>query len=149
MLKAEDIMTTEVVSVAPQTGLKELAALFQQHSVSSMPVVNDLSELVGMITTTDLIDCDKTLHIPTVISIFDWVLYLESEKNFEDQVRRISAQTVAEICTKDVVTCVAETPASEVAELMVQNKVHLIPVVDGLEVIGVIARLDIIRAIGV
>lgn len=149
MLKAESIMTTEVIAVAPQTGLKELAALFQEHNVSSMPVVNDLDELVGIISTTDLIDCDKTLHIPTVISIFDWVLYLESEKNFEEQVRRISAQTVAEICTTKVVTCSAETPVSEVAEMMVQNKVHLVPVVDGVKVVGVIARLDIIRAIGV
>lgn len=149
MLKAENIMTTEVVTVAPQTELKELAALFQEHNVSSMPVVNDLDELVGIISTTDLIDCDKTLHIPTVISIFDWVLYLESEKNFEEQVRRISAQTVAEICTTEVVTCTTETPVSEVAELMVQNKVHLIPVVNNLNVVGVIARLDIIRAIGV
>lgn len=149
MLNAKDIMTTEVVSVTPQTGLKELATLFQKHNVSSMPVVNENDELVGIITTTDLIDCDKTLHIPTVVSIFDWVLYLESEKNFEEQVRRISAQTVAEICTSDVVTCGAQTPVSEVAELMVQHKVHLIPVVDGLKVLGVIARLDIIRAIGV
>lgn len=149
MLKAENIMTTEVISVAPQTGLKELAALFQEHNVSSMPVINDQDDLFGIITTTDLIDCDKTLHIPTVVSIFDWVLYLESEKDFEEQVRRISAQTVAEICTTDVITCTAETPVSEVAELMVQNKVHLVPVVDNSKVIGVIARLDIIRAIGV
>lgn len=149
MLKAKDIMTTEVISVTPQTGLKELAALFQEHSVSSMPVINEQDDLVGMITTTDLIDCDKTLHIPTVISIFDWVLYLESEKDFAEQVRRISAQTVAEICTTDVITCSAQTPVSEVAELMVQHKVHLIPVVDSLTVIGVIARLDIIRAVGV
>lgn len=149
MLKAENIMTTEVIAVAPETGLKELAALFQQHRVSSMPVINEEDELVGIITTTDLIDCDKTLHIPTVVSIFDWVLYLESEKNFEEQVRRISAQTVAEICTTDVVTCDTQTPVSEVAELMVKNKVHLIPVVENLTVVGVIARLDIIRAIGV
>lgn len=149
MLRAENIMTTEVISVAPQTGLKELAALFQEHNVSSMPVINAQDDLVGIITTTDLIDCDKTLHIPTVVSIFDWVLYLESEKDFEEQVRRISAQTVDEICTTDVITCTAETPVSEVAELMVQHKVHLVPVVDNSKVMGVIARLDIIRAIGV
>lgn len=149
MLKAEDIMTTDVVSVSAQTELKELATLFQKHNFSSMPVVDSQGDLVGIITTTDLIELDTELHIPTVISIFDWVLYLESEKNFEEQVRRISAHTVAEICTTDVVSCSPSTPVSDVAELMVKNKVHLIPVVDKNKVIGVVARLDIVRAMGV
>jgi CBS-domain-containing membrane protein len=149
MLTAENIMSTEVVSVHPQTDLKELAQLFQKHKVSSMPVTDEHGDLFGIITTTDLIERDTTLHIPTVVSIFDWVLYLESEKNFEEQVRRISAQTVAEICSKDVITCGAKTPVPEIAEMMVKHKVHLVPVVDGKKILGVIARLDILRALGV
>jgi CBS domain-containing protein len=149
MLTAENIMSTEVVTVHPQTDLKELAQLFQKHKVSSMPVTDEQGNLFGIITTTDLIERDTTLHIPTVVSIFDWVLYLESEKSFEDQVRRISAQTVAEICSKDVITCGPNTPVPEVAEMMVKHKVHLVPVVDGKKILGVIARLDILRALGV
>ena len=74
MMELETIMTTDVVSVTAQTELKELAALFQKHNFSSMPVVDSQSELVGIITTTDLIELDTELHIPTVISIFDWVV---------------------------------------------------------------------------
>ncbi len=146
MLTAKDIMTKEVVSVTPQTELKQLADLFQQRNFSSLPVVDDQGGLFGIITTTDLIELDTALHIPTVVSIFDWVLYLESEKNFEEQVRRISAQTVAEICSTDVVTCQPDSPVSEVAELMVKNKVHLVPVVENDKVVGVVARLDIVKA---
>ncbi|MDY0190117.1 MAG: CBS domain-containing protein [Desulfuromonas sp.] len=149
MLIAENIMTSDVISVQPQTELKELADLFQKYNFSSMPVIDDQGDLCGIITTTDLIDRDTTLHIPTVVAIFDWVLYLESEKNFEDQVRRISARTVAEICTTNVITCAADTPVTEIAELMVKHKIHLIPVVKGKKVLGVVARLDIVRAIGV
>ena len=146
MLTAKDIMTKEVVSVTPQTELKQLADLFQKRNFSSLPVVDDQGGLFGIITTTDLIELDTALHIPTVVSIFDWVLYLESEKNFEEQVRRISAQTVAEICSTDVVTCQPDSPVSEVAELMVKNKVHLVPVVENDKVVGVVARLDIVKA---
>ncbi|OQY20578.1 MAG: hypothetical protein B6I36_00770 [Desulfobacteraceae bacterium 4572_35.1] len=149
MLTAENIMTTDVVSVHPNTELKDLAALFQQYNLSSMPVIDDQGKLYGVITTTDLIDLDTTLHIPTVVSIFDWVLYLESEKNFEEQVRRISAHTVAEICSTQVVTCGVNTPVQDVADIMVKNRVHLVPVVEDEKVVGVIARLDIIRAMGV
>jgi CBS domain-containing protein len=148
MLKAKDIMTTKVISVSADTGVEDLARLFVETGVSAMPVVDGQGGLRGIVTETDLVERDKPLHIPTVISIFDWVLYLESEKSFRDEVKKISARKVAEICRTEVVTCTPETPVSEVASLMVEKKVHLIPVVDQDRVVGVVARLDIIRTMG-
>ena len=145
MLTAAEIMTKEVVSVTPQTSLTDLAQLFVKSNFSTMPVIEDDGTLVGIISTTDLVDCDKPLHIPTVVSIFDWVIYLESEKKFAEQLRRISASTVGEICSKDVITCTPQTPVAQIAELMVAHKVHLIPVVDN-GIAGVVARLDIVRS---
>ncbi|MCD6525838.1 MAG: CBS domain-containing protein [Desulfuromonas sp.] len=148
MLKAKDIMTVDVHTVTAATELKKLAALLEQTGYSTLPVVDDTDQLVGVISATDLIDRDKPLHIPTVVSLFDWVLYLESEKNFEEQVMRISAQTVDEICTKPAISCTPECPVSEIADLMVKNKIHLVPVVEDQKLVGVVARLDIIRVMG-
>jgi CBS domain-containing protein len=94
------------------------------------------------------VELDRPLHIPTVIAIFDWVLYLESEKKFRDEVERITARKVADICSREVVTCTPETPVSEIAELMTEKKAHLVPVVAGGKVVGVVARLDLIRSMG-
>jgi len=102
------------------------------------------------VTQTDLVEQDKPLHIPTVISIFDWVLYLESEKSFREEVERISARKVGDICSREFVTCSPETPVDQVAALMVDHKAHLVPVVDvESKLLGVVARLDIIRSMGV
>lgn len=149
MQKAKDIMTTEVYSVREETDIKELAELFVQYRVTAMPVVDADGKLVGMVSQTDLVEQDKPLHIPTVISLFDWVIYLESEKNFQEQVERVTARKVGDICTRELVTCSPETPVNEVASLMVDNKVHLVPVVDGEALVGVVARLDLIRSMGV
>lgn len=148
MLKAKDIMTTQVLTVTEETKVEELARMFEERGVNAMPVLDDAGLLVGIVTQTDLVEQDKPLHIPTVISIFDWVLYLESEKNFKDEVAKITARTVGSLCARDVVTCTPETPVSEIAELMVEHKAHLIPVVDGKTLLGVVARLDIIRSMG-
>lgn len=148
MATARDIMTTEVVSVEPQTSLQDFSALLEESGYSVLPVVNTDKTLHGIISATDLVESDRPLHIPTVISIFDWVLYLESEKNFSEQVKKICAQTVEEICTKEVVTCGPEMSESEIAELMVKHKVHLIPVVEENRLIGVVGRLDIVRSMG-
>ena len=148
MLKAKDIMTVDVYSVRESTEIKEFAALLEKTGVSTMPVVDSDNTLVGVVSATDLIDRDKPLHIPTVVSLFDWVIYLESEKNFEEQVQRITAQTVGEICTKPAISCGPDTPVSEVADLMVTKKIHLIPVVEGEQLVGVVARLDIVKSMG-
>jgi CBS domain-containing protein len=148
MLKAKDIMTRTVHTVTEETGVEELARLFVERGVSAMPVVDAGGRLTGIVTETDMVEQDKPLHIPTVISIFDWVLYLESEKDFREQVQRVTARRVAEICTREVVTCTPETPVSEIAALMVDRKAHLIPVVEGEKLVGVVARLDIIRSMG-
>ena len=148
MLTAHDIMTREVCTVHEETDLKELSALFVEHNYKTLPVVDAAGNLVGIVSQTDLIEQDKPLHIPTVISLFDWVLYLESPKAFSDEVRKVSARKVGEICAREVITCTPDTPVEEVATLMVEHKVHLIPVLDGTRPVGVVARLDIIRSMG-
>jgi len=148
MLKAADIMTRNVHSVSDDTDVEDLARLFVEKGVSAMPVIDREGGLRGIVTETDLVEQNKPLHIPTVVSIFDWVLYLESEKNFREQVQRMTAKKVGDICTRDVVSCSPETPVGEIAAMMVDHKAHLIPVVEAEKVVGVVARLDIIRAMG-
>ena len=146
MLKAADIMSRTVHSVTPETTVDDLAKRFIATGVSTLPVITHDGKLVGIVTETDLVEQDKPLHIPTVIALFDWVVYLESEKNFRDEVSRVTARTVQEICTAEVVTCSPEATTAEVAALMTENKVHLIPVIANGQVVGVVGRHDIIRS---
>ena len=148
MLTAKDIMTTTIFSVNEDMDLKDLAQMFVEKNVNAMPVVDEVGKLVGMVNQTDLVEQDRPLHIPTVISLFDWVIYLESPKKFADEVAKVSARKVGEICSREVVTCQPETTVSEIANLMVEHKAHLIPVVDGEALVGVVARLDIVRSMG-
>jgi len=80
MLNASDIMTTDVITVKKETNLKDLARLLYRNHINGVPVVDDDGLLIGIICESDLIRKDKKLHIPTVVAIFDWVLYLESPK---------------------------------------------------------------------
>jgi len=146
MLTAKDIMTRDVYTVSEETDLKELAHRFVERNVNAMPVVDSVGRLVGMVSQTDLIEQDKPLHIPTVISLFDWVIYLESPKAFNDEVRKVTARKVGEICSREPVVCGLDTTVDEIASLMVEHKAHLIPVVDGDKLVGVVARLDMIRS---
>ena len=145
MLKAKDVMTNDVITVTRETSVRDLALLFTERHISSVPVADDNGDLIGIVSESDLIEQDKNLHIPTVVSIFDWVIYLESDKRFEKELQKMTAQTVGEIYSEEVFSVGPETPVSEVADIMSSKKVHAVPVVEGRRLVGVIARIDLIR----
>jgi len=145
MLKAKDIMTKEVITVTPETTVVELAKIFSESRISSAPVVNDSGNLLGMVSETDLVEQDKSLHIPTVVSIFDWVIYLESDKRFEKELQKMTGQTVGDIYSQQLFYVAPEAPVSAVADIMSREKVHAVPVLDGGRVVGIIGRIDLIR----
>ncbi|MBW2616847.1 MAG: CBS domain-containing protein [Deltaproteobacteria bacterium] len=147
MLNASDIMTTEVITVKKETNLKDLAELLYRNHINGVPVVDDDGLLIGIICESDLIRKNKKLHIPTVVAIFDWVLYLESPKKIEKEIQRISATTVEDLYIKEVVTVDEKTPVDEIATLMEEKKVYTIPVMDGNRLVGIVGQADLIRTL--
>ncbi|ACH38281.1 CBS domain pair-containing protein [Citrifermentans bemidjiense Bem] len=145
MLKAKDIMTKEVITVRRDTTVRDLAQLFAQHRISTVPVVDEGGLLVGIVSESDLIEQDKNLHIPTVVSIFDWVIYLESDKRFEKELQKMTAQTVGEIYAEEVFSVGPESPVSEVADIMTSKRIQAVPVVEGRRVVGIIGRIDMVK----
>ena len=145
MLTARDIMSKEVVSVSKETSLKDLARTFVETRFSNLPVLDERGVLIGTISETDLVEQQRPLHIPTVMTLFDWVFTFGNEKRFKEEVDRVTAATVGELYHADPVTCSPETTIREIAALMSQHKVHLLPVVEDGKMIGVVARLDLIR----
>jgi CBS-domain-containing membrane protein len=145
MLKAKNVMTRDVITVRRETTIRELALLFSEKGISSVPVVDDACELVGIVSESDLVEQDKNLHIPTVVSIFDWVIYLESGKRFEKELQKMTGQTVGDIYSENVVSVGPEVELSEIADIMSREKMHAVPVIEGRRLVGVVGRIDLIR----
>lgn len=146
MLTAFDIMTRDVITVTAETTIRELAEIMTRHRIGSVPVVDDKGALIGIVTESDLIEQDKNFHIPTVISLFDWVIYLESEKKFEKELKRMTGQTVGDIYTKEAMTVDPQTSISEIADMMCDKRIHSLPVVDAGKLVGIVSRIDLIRS---
>ena len=146
MLTAFDIMTRDVITVTAETTIRELAEIMTRHRIGSVPVVDDKGALIGIVTESDLIEQDKNFHIPTVISLFDWVIYLESEKKFEKELKRMTGQTVGDIYTKEAMTVEPQTTISEIADIMCDKRIHSLPVVDAGKLVGIVSRIDLIRS---
>jgi CBS domain-containing protein len=147
MLNASDIMTTDVITVQKDTSLKDLAKLLYENHINGVPVVDADGLLIGIICESDLIRKDKKLHIPTVVALFDWVLYLERPKKIEKEIQRINATKVEDLYTKKVVTVDEKMPVDEIATIMEQKKISTIPVMDGNRLVGIIGKTDLLRTL--
>ena len=146
MLKARDIMTADVVTVTPQTTVEELARILIERHINGAPVVDDTGNLVGVVTEHDLISKEKRLHIPTVVQIFDAFIYLESSKRFEGDLKKMLGTKVGDICSSPVVTVEEDATVTELATIMSEKDVHLLPVMSGGQMVGVVGKEDILRA---
>jgi len=147
MYNASDIMTTEVITVKKDTSLKELAGILYNNHINGVPVVDDDGSLLGIICESDLIRKDQKLHIPTVVAIFDAVLYLERPSRIQKEFDRLSATTVEDLYTKDPVTVDEKTPIDDIATLMTEKKIYTIPVMDGDRLVGIIGKADLLRTV--
>lgn len=147
MLKAKDIMSHEVITVQEQTTVRELAEILLAENISGAPVVNASGSVVGVVTESDLIFQNKKVHIPTAMAIFDSFLFLERPETTEMELKKISGSTVADICSKELISVDPDTGLEDLATLMAEKKVHTLPVMDAGQLVGVIGKSDIIRTI--
>jgi CBS domain-containing protein len=147
MLTAKNIMTRDVVTVTPDTSIEKLASMLVSNQISGAPVVDANGSLVGVVTENDLISQNKRLHIPTVVSFLGAAIYLESSKKFADEVKRVTATKVGDICSKKVIAIAEETTLTDIATIMNEKKVHVLPVVRDGKVVGIVGKRDVVRAV--
>ena len=97
-------MTTDVLTFQPDMNVADAMALLVDRGVDGAPVLGTDGEVVGVISTGDLIVQETELHVPTVISLFGATLELPSSKrHFEEDRRRELGRTVADVMSLSAV----------------------------------------------
>jgi CBS domain-containing protein len=118
-----DLMTTEVIAVSRETGLRDAARLMFRNRVSGLPIVDEVGALVGIITEADF-------------------LKLEVERQ---EGTRGQGDTVGDVMSRGVVTVPPNVEIYEAAKIMAVQEVKRLPVVDeDNRLLGVISRSDIV-----
>src|SRR5690606_35922888 len=99
---ARDLMQRNVKTVSPDATVREVAEILAQEDYTGLPVVDEEGRLVGIVTEADLLVRAKTLKLPTVFPFLGGVIFLESPRKFEEQLRKATGTKVSEIMTRDV-----------------------------------------------
>ena len=148
MPKARDIMTPDPVSVTEATGVQEVAQILLDSHHHGVPVVDADNRLVGVVTDADLVDTNKRIHLPTMITILDTLIPIAGFKQYAEDLRKATATTAGDLCTRGVDYVLPDAAMNDVATLLSEHHIHLVPVLDEDEkLLGVITNTDIIRAL--
>jgi CBS domain-containing protein len=143
-LKVRDVMTTVVVTVAPETPLKDVAHLMIDHAVSGIPVVDHAGAVVGVVSEADLLVKERGvdgIHRRPLAGL------IGDSKTTREQRAKVNAGLASQAMTSPAITISGERPLREAADLMIERRVNRLPVVgpEG-ELLGIVTRADIVRA---
>ncbi len=115
---AQDIMTRKVYTIRSDASAQEAAQLLDQHRISGLPVVDEGSDIIGIVTEA----------------------YIISKVDKE-------GLRVSDIMSTEVISVNEETAASEIALLLTERKIKRVPVVQDGKLVGIVSRADIVHAV--
>jgi len=128
-MRAKDVMSDGVMSLAADATVLEAAQLLVNCHVSAMPVVDGSGCMIGIVSEADLLGCTADGNGST-----GGFLGAGSRK-------------VVEIMTRDVITAGEDTPVAALAKLMTERRIKRLPILRESAVVGMVGRIDLLRAL--
>lgn len=128
--RVEDVMTPDPVSVGPQTRLRELETLFENHDFNGVPVVDDQQHLLGVLTQYDLLRAFG-LSTRSIVPHYDDIM----------------EQTAESVMTRDPISVPPDLPLSRLLQQLLERRNKSFPVTKEGRLLGIVAREDVLKAL--
>jgi len=141
-MQAKDVMTTNVVTVQPGTGVPEIVRLLLKHRISAVPVVDADQRILGIVSEGDLMRRTET----DTESRHSW--WLEAMLSTEDRAReyiKVHGRKASDVMTRHVVSVTEDTPLYEIAGLLEKHHVKRVPVARDGRLIGIVSRANLLH----
>ncbi|MEM7761640.1 MAG: CBS domain-containing protein [Cyanobacteria bacterium P01_G01_bin.67] len=141
-----EIMTSDPITVSPETSLEDAIKILADKKISGLPVVDAQGNLIGVISETDLTWQATGVDTPPYIMFLDSVIYLQNPAKHNQEVHKALGQTVGEAMSDRPTTVNENQLVREAARIMHEKKVRRLPVVnDQSKLVGMITQGDVIR----
>jgi CBS domain-containing protein len=147
--RARDLMQTGVLTVAPEAPLADVQRLFVEEGIGGAPVVDETSQVVGVITASDVLravqeDRDTSPSEPHYFREDLEFALPGGGPNLEDFQDRLSGLRAEDAMTPGILSVPPEATAAEIAAKLRENRVHRVLVVDGATLAGIVSTFDLI-----
>ncbi|MCU0860274.1 MAG: CBS domain-containing protein [Thermoplasmata archaeon] len=152
MVKVREVMSSPVMSITPETLVKDAAAMLAEKNVSGVPVVEG-DRVVGVFSEIDVLRSIKTtkkdlrLVFPSISSLGIAFQEEVTQREIIEAYEEIGNTPVRDVMSKEVLTVDPDITLNEAIVMMVERKIQRLPVVEGKRLVGIVTRGDIIRGL--
>lgn len=142
-MQAKDVMSRNLVTVAPDATILQAARLMLQHHISGVPVVNASGELVGILSEGDFLRRRET---GTQRRRSRWLEFLMGPGKIASEYTQSHGTRVSQVMTEDVRTVAEDAELEDIVELMERNRIKRVPVVSNGKLTGIVTRSNLMHA---
>ena len=125
MLKAKDIMQTDLITITEQTPVNEAIDILAEKKITGLPVVDRDNRLVGIISEKDILMMAYHKITDTCDEVMD-------------------SRKICKVMTSEVVSFRPEDNLADICQCFMNNPFRRVPVLDDGRLVGIISRKDIV-----
>jgi len=144
-MQAKDIMTTQVVTVSPETTVREVALLLADKGIGMVPVV-DHGDVVGIVSEGDLIHRQE-LGTDEYRKRSSWIRIFEDREAAAAFATKAHGMRARDVMTRNVIRVSEHASLAEIADTLESNSVKRLLVLREKKLVGIVSRADIVRAL--
>lgn len=145
-IPAKSVMTTDIVTVSPDTTIVETARRMLTHRVSALPVV-DNQRPVGFVSEGDVM---RHFGAQFQGKRAQWLRMLAEGETLAPEFLaeiRLHQQPVREIMHTGIISAGEEASLAELADLMLAHGIKRVPILRDGMLVGIVSRADVVRAV--
>lgn len=143
MVSVADVMTRQVLTVAPDTPVREIAGLLYTKRISGVPVVDEGGQLVGVVSEGDLMG--HAAAVGEQPRRRSWLAAFTGGAELAHDYAKAHGHTAADVMTHGVQTIAETASLAEAVKLMERHRVKRLPVLRDGRLVGIVTRRDLLR----
>ena len=143
-MKARDVMVSPVITVKPNSSVREVAKTLLEKRISAVPVLDNGGKLVGMISEGDLMHRSEA---GTERQRSWWLRLMAGDDVLAADYVKAHGRKVADVMTQNIITATPDTPLDEIAVLLEMNSIKRVPIVKDGQLVGIVSRANLVQAV--
>lgn len=140
-MRAVDIMQRDLTSIMEDESVERFIMVCKRHGLSALPVVNDNFKLVGYLSESGIISAS----LPGYLSLMESSAFIPDSHQFFTGLNKILHNPVSDFMSDKPFKVNVEDTVLHVADVIIKNKLKIIPVVDNKNrLVGIIRRIGLL-----
>lgn len=143
-MKAADVMVRRVITVGPDTSVRDIVQLLLKNRISAVPVVGEDGKLVGIVSEGDLM---RRPESGTERRRSWWLDFFTTSDTLAEEFAKSHALRAGDVMTSPVITAHPDTSLNEIADLLEKNGIKRVPVVKRGKLVGIVSRANLLQGL--